>query len=77
MARCLSTGGAFTPLMNAQAVLTGAGADSRGCEQARGEWSSSPGEGEMPQRPEVRLDRVRPGRVRRREAQLDLVPPVL
>lgn len=29
------------------------------------------GEGELPQRPEVRLDRVRPGRIRRREALTD------
>ncbi len=31
------------------------------------------GEGELPQRPEVRLDRVRPGGVGRGEVQLDLV----
>jgi hypothetical protein len=28
-----------------------------------------------PQRTEVRLNRVGPGRVRRREAQLDVLPP--
>lgn len=32
------------------------------------------GESELPQRPEVRLDGVGPGRVGRREAELDLVP---